>query len=115
MVGAAVLADATAGSAAASNGNPVRAGNTTTAEAATTVKYDGTASPGVVFLANDTGFVAGNAAFPAALAGWGGTKVPNGIYGFTQFAGTRTPSWESTRPMPGPVSLASRKTPPRSA
>jgi hypothetical protein len=84
VVGAAALVDVTARPAAASNGSSITAGSTTTAESATTVQYDGSGSPGVAFLANDTGFTAGAASFPAALGGWAGNKVANGIYGYTE-------------------------------
>jgi len=84
VVGAAALADATAGPAAASNGNAVTAGNATTAESATTVNFDGSSAPGVVFLANNSTFEATDALFPAALGGWtSGGSVPSGVYAFT--------------------------------
>jgi len=70
--------------AAASDGSAILAGNITTAEHATQVKFDGTSSPGVVLLGNDTGFDATAAAYPAAVAGWAGTTVANGVYGYTE-------------------------------
>jgi hypothetical protein len=83
-VGAAALVDLGVQPAAAANGSNITAGNVTTAEAGTTLKYDGTSAlPGVVFLANDTGDANGDAAFPAALGGWAGSHVAHGIYGFT--------------------------------
>src|SRR5215831_19171921 len=88
VVGAAALVDATARPAAAATGSSILAGEPTTAEAATTVQYDGSAGEGVILLANDkgNGSVATDSAFPAALAGWAGSTVSNGIYGFTAAA-----------------------------
>jgi len=84
VVGGVALAEAGASPAAADNGNVITAGTTTTAESATTLKYDGMGSPGVVLLASDSADVATGASFPAALGGWAGNgNVPNGIYGFT--------------------------------
>jgi hypothetical protein len=86
---AVVLADSVL-PAAATTGDPVLAGRTTLAEASTTVDYDGTtALDGVVFLANDSEYVASETGYPAALAGWAGDgttggKVPSGVYGFTE-------------------------------
>jgi len=86
---AVVLADSVL-PAAAATGDAVLAGRTTLAEGSTTVDYDGTAAlNGVVFLANDSEFVASDAAYPAALGGWAGDgttggKVPSGVYGYTE-------------------------------
>jgi hypothetical protein len=89
VVGAAALVDATAGQAAAADGNPVTAGAVTTAEEATTLEYNGAANPGVVFLANATAFDAGASDYAAALAGWGGSnEVPHGIYGYSEATGS---------------------------
>ena len=90
-VGAVALADLAAQPAAASTGNSVTAGKTTTAEARTSVLYDGSSGfGGVVLLGNDSTYDGGNAAFPAALGGWAGAGstagsggVPSGIYGYT--------------------------------
>ena len=95
VVGGAALADLAAQPAAASNGNSVTAGNTTTAESRTAVLYNGSSGfGGVVLLGNDSTFDGGNAAFPAALGGWAGAGpnagsggVPNGIYGYTDNGG----------------------------
>jgi hypothetical protein len=87
VVGAAALAEAAAGPAAASDGNNITAGHTTTAESATTVQFDGTTAPGMIFLANDTSFLAGGSSHPAALGGWAGGDVANGVYGFTEVEG----------------------------
>jgi len=87
VVGAVAIADATASPAAAATGDAVKAGNVTTAEAATTVKFDGT-NPGVVFLAHDTALFASDAGHTAALAGWAGNgQVASGVYGFTEVTG----------------------------
>jgi hypothetical protein len=87
-VGAAALVDLGAQPAAATNGNAITAGNITTAESGTTLKYDSASNlAGVVFLANDTGFGNGAASFPAALGGWAGGHVANGIYGYTEVNG----------------------------
>jgi hypothetical protein len=87
VVGAVALAEATASPAAAATGDAVTAGHVTTAEAATTVKFDGT-NPGVVFLAHDTALVATDAGHTAALAGWAARgQVANGVYGFTEVTG----------------------------
>ena len=86
-VGAAALVDL-AQPAAASDGSAITAGAVTTAEHGTTLKYDSASNlAGVVFLANDTGFVNSNASFPAALGGWAGGHVANGIYGYTEVNG----------------------------
>jgi hypothetical protein len=95
VVGGAALADLAAQPAAASTGNSVTAGRTTTAEARTAVLYDGTSGfGGVVLLGNDSTYDGGNAAFPAALGGWAGAGstagsggVPTGIYGYTDNGG----------------------------
>jgi len=91
VVGGAALADLAAQPAAASNGNNVTAGNTTTAESRTAVLYNGSSGfGGVVLLGNDSTYDGGNAGFPAALGGWAGAGstagsggVPSGIYGYT--------------------------------
>jgi hypothetical protein len=84
-VGAAALVELGARPAAAANGSSITAGNITTAEAGTTLKYDSTSSlAGVVFLANDTGFGNSAASYPAALGGWAGGRVANGVYGYTE-------------------------------
>ena len=91
VVGGAALTDLTARPAAASTGDGVTAGETTTAGARTAVLYDGPSGfGGVVLLGNDSTYDGGNANFPAALGGWAGAGstagsggVPNGIYGFT--------------------------------
>ena len=90
-VGGTLLAGLAAGPAAASDGNSVAAGEETTAEARTSVRYDGAGSfGGVVLLGNDSTYGGQTANYPAALGGWagaGGTAgkggVENGIYGFT--------------------------------
>ena len=70
VVGGAALADLAAQPAAASNGNNVTAGNTTTAESRTAVLYNGSSGfGGVVLLGNDSTYDGGNAGFPAALGG----------------------------------------------
>jgi hypothetical protein len=81
-VGAAVLMDR-AQPAAANSGQSIDAGVVNTAEDATTLNFDGSANPGVVFLANDTLLTASGSHFPAALAGWAGTNTSYGVYGFT--------------------------------
>jgi hypothetical protein len=87
VVGAVAITDATASPAAAATGDAVKAGNVTTAEAATTVKFDGT-NPGCVFLAHDTALVATDAGHTAALAGWAAKgQVASGVYGFTAVTG----------------------------
>ena len=84
-VGAVALGDLGVQSAAASTGSDITAGTVTTTEAGTTLQYDGGSDlSGVVFLANDTGFSNGAAAFPAALGGWAGSHVAHGIYGYTE-------------------------------
>lgn len=88
VVGAAALVDATARPAAAANGSAITAGDTTAAESATTVNFDGTSGPGVIFLANKSTFDAGDAIFPAALGGWtSGGSVPSGVYALTAAGG----------------------------
>ena len=70
--------------AAASTGDKVVAGQETTSEASTTIKYDGSAPlTGIVLLANDTAYTAAAAMYPAALGGWAGNSVVNGVYGYT--------------------------------
>jgi hypothetical protein len=88
VVGAVALSDVVAGPAAASDGISFIDGVTNTAEMATTLKYDGSGDPGMVFLASDSADVATGASFPAALGGWAGVgNVANGIYGFTSIDG----------------------------
>ena len=87
VVGAVALAEASAGPAAAADGDAIKAGNSVAAEAATTLGYDGTAGPGIIFLAQDLNFAPSAAEFPAALGGWGGKRVGNGVYGFTNASG----------------------------
>jgi len=91
VVGAAALTEIGASPAAASDGNAVTAGDVTTAEARTSVLYDGASGfGGVVLLGNDSTYSGSSAGYPAALAGWAGAGatagkggVPSGIYGFT--------------------------------
>ena len=82
-VGGAALMGRSAPPAAANTGDSITAGFANTAEDATTLNFDGSANPGVVFLANDTLLTAGESHFPAALAGWAGTNTSYGVYGFT--------------------------------
>jgi hypothetical protein len=87
LVGATALVEAAAGPAEAADGSAVKAGATTTAEQGTTVKFDGAAGfNGNVLLGNDTNYSNAGAFFPAALGGWAGNTVANGIYGFTSNA-----------------------------
>jgi trimeric autotransporter adhesin len=91
VVGGAALVNRDALPAAASNGSNVIAGGQTTAEARTSVLYDGAAGfGGVVLLGNDSTYSGTSAGFPAALGGWAGAGstagkggVANGVYGFT--------------------------------
>lgn len=88
----ATTAIATAPPAAAATGDPVKAGQTTTASSSTSVKWDGAGGfTGVMLLANDTTFTSDNGTlFPAATGGWaGGTTagVANGVFGYTRVAG----------------------------
>jgi hypothetical protein len=91
VVGTAAVIERGAAPAAAANGSDVRAGAETTAEARTSVKYDGAGGfPGVVLLGNDSTFDGNSASYPAALGGWAGAGstagkggVANGVYGFT--------------------------------
>src|SRR5438128_3258550 len=77
--------------AAATDGNPVSAGNVTTAEHRTSVLYDGAGGfGGVVLLGNDSTYSGAGANYPAGVGGWagaGGTAgsggVANGVYGYT--------------------------------
>jgi hypothetical protein len=89
VVGAVALAEASASPAAAADGDSITAGHITNAESATTVNFDGSATaPGIVFLANDTSYVASDATFSAALGGWAATgHVGNGVYGYSQIPG----------------------------
>jgi hypothetical protein len=73
--------------ARASTGNPVLAGNSTTAEDVTEVVYDASANPGVILLAQDGPFVASESLYSAALGGWASGTVTHGVYGYTD-AGT---------------------------
>jgi len=83
-VGAVALTDLAVQPASAATGSNITAGDITTTEAGTTVQYDGTSAlTGVVFLANDSEFVNGDADYPAALGGWGGAHAANGVYAFT--------------------------------
>ncbi len=91
VVGAAVLTDASAGSAAAASGDPLLAGKGVNAEAGTGVEYDGSGNPGAIFAADDAGSFAGallGAALthPAAILGNATTAVNNGVYGNTAHA-----------------------------
>ena len=91
VVGGAALVNRDALPAAASNGANVIAGNQTTAEARTSVLYDGAAGfGGVVLLGNDSTYSGSSAGYPAGLGGWAGAGatagkggVANGVYGFT--------------------------------
>ena len=86
---AGIVTELAASPAGASNGAALTAGSVVTAENATTLKFDGAStSEGCLFLANDTGFIAADASFPAALGGWaGGGHFANGVYGYTTAAG----------------------------
>jgi hypothetical protein len=95
--------------AQAATGSTVIAGQVTTAETSTQVRYDGPGSfGGIVLLGNDSTYDASGAGFPAAAGGWagagstagaGGTK--NGVYGFTDNgAGSGTIGW-NTNSVPG--------------
>jgi hypothetical protein len=89
-VGGGVLLDRTK-PAAAATGNNVLAGEITTAEARTSVKYDGsTGFSGVVLLGNDSTYDGSGANYPAGVGGWAGAGstagsggVANGVYGYT--------------------------------
>jgi hypothetical protein len=91
VVGGAVLANRGALPADASTGSNVIAGGQTTAEARTSVVYDGAGGfGGVVLLGNDSTYSGSSAGFPTALGGWAGAGatagkggVANGVYGFT--------------------------------
>ncbi len=91
VVGAAALGEIGASPAAASDGDAVTAGGQTTAEACTSVLYDGASGfAGVVLLGNDSIYSGSSADYPAALGGWAGAGatagkggVPSGIYGYT--------------------------------
>jgi hypothetical protein len=91
VVGGAALANRDALPAAASNGTSVTAGNETTAEARTSVRYDGASGfGGVVLLGNDSTYGGSSASYPAGVGGWAGAGatagkggVTNGVYGFT--------------------------------
>lgn len=77
------------GTAKAANGSGIAAGGQTTAEASTTLQYDGPDSfQGTIFLANGTtNFGATDTAYPSAIGGWAGTTgVSNGVYGYTENA-----------------------------
>jgi hypothetical protein len=91
VVGAAVLTDATAGPAAAANGDVMKAGTSVTSDsgAATGVEYAGSTNPGAIFAADDSGSFAGTLLgtvlnnHTAALLGNGTTTVNNGVFGNT--------------------------------
>jgi hypothetical protein len=91
VVGATAVGALRASPAAAANGSAVAAGAETTAEARTSVRYDGSSGfGGVVLLGNDSTYSGTSAEYPAALGGWAGAGatagkggVANGIYGFT--------------------------------
>ncbi len=74
-----------------SDGSAISAGNVTTAEHATTLKFDGTSGNAkVLFLAHDTSFHASDAKYPAALGGWvdGATSGnTTGVYGYSEASG----------------------------
>src|SRR5581483_10713867 len=77
------------GSTEAADGSQITAGATTTAEASTTLLYNGNNTfSGVIFLANGTTeFAATDTAYPAAIGGWAGqTGASTGVYGFTESA-----------------------------
>ena len=50
----------------------ITAGNTTPAESATVVQFDGWTGPGMIFLVNDTNVGPSGSSHPAALGGWAG-------------------------------------------
>ena len=91
VVGTAAVIERGAAPAAAANGSDVKAGAETTAEARTSVKYDGAGNfKGVVLLGNDSTYDGDSANYPAGLGGFAGAGttagkggVANGIYGFT--------------------------------
>ena len=91
VVGAGALVERATAPAAASDGSSVVAGSATTAEARTSVVYDGVGGfTGVVLLGNDSTYGGQSANYPAALGGFAGAGatagkggVANGIYGFT--------------------------------
>jgi hypothetical protein len=89
VVGAAVLTDATAGSAAAVTNPPLLGNEGVNVEAATGVEYDGSGNPGLIFGADDAGSLAGAAlgaaltGHSAAILGNGTAAVSNGVYGNT--------------------------------
>ncbi len=91
VVGTAAVIERGAAPAAAANGSDVKAGAETTAEARTSVKYDGAGYfKGVVLLGNDSTYNGDLVNYPAGLGGIAGAGttagkggVANGIYGFT--------------------------------
>ena len=91
LVGGSAISELAASPAAASNGAAVTAGSQTTAEARTSVLYDGASNfGGVVLLGNDSTYGGQSANYPAGLGGWAGAGatagkggVANGVYGFT--------------------------------
>jgi hypothetical protein len=83
-VGAAALVDATARPAVAVNGDAITAGQFTTAETATHLRYDGN-GPVDIFVAIDASVP--NNAEPAALAGLAGTNTDIGVYGSSRANG----------------------------
>jgi hypothetical protein len=89
VVGAAVLTDATAGSAAAAPNPPLLADQGNNVEAGTGVEYDGTTNPGAIFAADDAGSFGGAllgaalSGHSAAILGNGTAHVNNGVFGNT--------------------------------
>src|SRR2546428_8611682 len=81
--------------ASAADGSAVSAGNITTAEHRTAVKYDGTTGfVGVVLIGNDSTYDGSGANSPAGVGGWAGAGttvgaggVANGVYGYTDNGG----------------------------
>jgi hypothetical protein len=90
-VGAAGVAMLAPASALATNGDAVAAGQLTTTEASTHVKYDGAAGfGGIVLFGNDSIYAPTSTFYPAAVGGWAGAGasagaggVKNGVYGYT--------------------------------
>lgn len=77
--------------AAAADGDSIVAGADTRAEQSTSITYDGPNFDGVVLLANDSGHLPTDTAYPAAVGGWAGRGdntgyggLANGIYGYTE-------------------------------
>lgn len=81
--------------AAATNGDAVKAGQTTTAEATTIVTYDGAGGfIRNVLLGNDSTYTSQTSDFPAGVAGYAGAGttagaggIKNGVYGRTDAGG----------------------------